>query len=142
MYDCNDVTLDGPLSNSSVENTVGRFQSAGWNVIKVEDGNSVEDIDKAITIAKQSQEKPTMIMVHTVIGYGSAKQGTHKVHGSPLGIEDGEHAKKVYGYNYGPFEVPEEVYYTFRESFVKRGQEAYANFAKVWKDYKDESFKD
>lgn len=140
MYDCNDVTLDGPLSNSSVENTVGRFQSAGWNVIKVEDGNSVEDIDKAITIAKQSQEKPTMIMVHTVIGYGSAKQGTHKVHGSPLGIEDGEHAKKVYGYNYGPFEVPEEVYYTFRESFVKRGQEAYANFAKVWKDYKDENY--
>ena len=140
LYDCNDVTLDGPLGNSSDENTKLRFQAAGWNVIEVINGNSVEDIDKALTIAKQSKEKPTMILVHTIIGYGSANQGTHKVHGSPLGIEDGEHAKKVYGYNYGPFEVPEEVYYTFRESFGKRGQEAYAAYTKTWQEYKTVNF--
>lgn len=140
IYDANNVTLDGPLSNSSNENVKLRFQAAGWNVIEVMDGNSCDDIDKALIIAKQSTEKPTMILVHTVIGYGSLNQGTHKVHGSPLGIEDGEHAKKLYNYNYNPFEVPAEVYYTFEQSFGRRGQEAYAAFAARWKSYKERHF--
>lgn len=141
FYDNNDVTLDGPLSDSSTENVKLRFQAAGWNVIEVMNGNSVEDIDKAICLAKEHgkiDHKPTMILLHTVIGYGSLNQGTHKVHGAPLGIEDGEHAKKKYGYNYGPFEVPEEVYYVFRETFGKRGREAYIRHTEAWNKYKNE----
>lgn len=131
FYDSNAVTLDGPLSNSSSESQKDRFLAAGWNVYDVPDGNDVEAIDLAIQKAKESKEHPSLIVVHTIIGYGSANQGLNKVHGSPLGIEDGERAKKFYGYNYGPFEVPEEIYYTFKESFVKRGEKAY-------KDYQDE----
>lgn len=136
FYDSNKVTLDGPLANSSVEDQRGRFEAAGWNVLEVADGNDIEAIDKAIIKAKSSAEKPTLIIVQTVIGYGSANQGLNKVHGSPLGLEDGERAKKFYGYNYEPFFIPDEVYLTFKESFGKRGQEAYEAYEKTFAEYR------
>lgn len=136
FYDSNKVTLDGPLSNSSSEDQKGRFLAAGWNVIEVSDGNDIEAIDKAIIKAKASAEKPTLIIVQTIIGFGSANQGLSKVHGSPLGLEDGERAKKSYGYEYEPFFAPEEVYLTFRESFGKRGQIAYEEYEKTFADYR------
>lgn len=70
FYDANNVTLDGPLSNSSDEDQKARFRATGWNVLEVKDGNDVELIDQAITLAKKS-DRPTMIMVHTIIGFGS-----------------------------------------------------------------------
>ena len=138
FYDYNKVTLDGPLSNSSIEDTAGRFIAAGWNVIEVKDGNSVELIDKAITKAKTSQDKPTVIIVHTIIGYGSPKQGTCKVHGAPLGLEDGEATKNFYNYNYAPFEVPEEVYLTFKSTVYSRGVNAFEKYKKTFAEYKEE----
>ena len=100
IYDCNNVTLDGGLDLSFSENVEQRFLASEWNVIKVADGNDLEAIDKALSEAKLSQDKPTLIIVKTIIGYGSEKQGTSKVHGNPLGEEDGKHAKEVYNYNY------------------------------------------
>ena len=88
LYDCNNVTLDGGLEMSSNENTKKRFESCNWNVIQVKDGNNVKAIDRAIKKAKESKEKPTIIICHTIIGYGSKNQGTSKVHGAPLGAED------------------------------------------------------
>ncbi len=134
FYDANNVTLDGPLSNSSDEDQKARFRAAGWNVLEILDGNNVELIDEAIKLAKKS-DRPTMIMVHTVIGFGSKNQGLNKVHGSPLGIEDGEYAKKSYGYNYPPFTVPEEVYLVFKENFIKRGKDAYAKYEEEFGKY-------
>ena len=84
FYDSNAITLDGKLDLSFSENVRLRFKASEWNVLEVEDGNDVEAIDAAICKAKTSKSKPTLIIVHTVIGYGSAKQGTNKVHGSPL----------------------------------------------------------
>ena len=121
FYDSNKVTLDGSLDLSNSENARQRFIASSWNVLEVEDGNDLEAIDKAIIDAKKS-DKPTLIIVQTVIGFGSAKQGTSKVHGSPLGEEDGLNAKKFYGYNYEPFYIPNEVYEYYKNTFISRGQ--------------------
>lgn len=125
IYDSNAVTLDGGIDLSFSENVKKRFQASEWNVLEVEDGNDIDAIDAAIGKAKTSRSKPTLVIVHTVIGYGSAKQGTCKVHGNPLGEEDGANAKAFYGYKYPEFTIPNEVYEYFKQSFAKRGEEAY-----------------
>ena len=124
IYDANNVTLDGGLDLSFSENVKERFIASEWDVLEVKDGNNLEDIEEAIAKAKLSQDKPTLIIVHTIIGYGSEKQGTSKVHGNPLGSEDGAHAKAVYGYDYPEFTIPEEVYDNFKNTFAKRGLKA------------------
>jgi len=137
IYDCNDVTLDGPLGLSFSENTKQRFLAANWNVIEVEDGNDINAIDNAFRQAKRSSDKPTLIKVHTIIGFGSKNQGTSKVHGSPLGVEDGNYTKKeVYGFDHEDFFVPEEVYTHFRSAFINRGYEAEILYNKHFEEYK------
>ncbi|MCR4911824.1 MAG: transketolase [Bacilli bacterium] len=138
IYDANQVTLDGALDLSFSECVKNRFIASEWNVIDVADGNDIDAIDKALSEAKKSKDKPTMICIHTVIGYGSSKQGTSKVHGSPLGAEDGKHAKvDVYGFEHEDFFIPEEVRKHFEESFVKRGQEAYEKYQKDFASYSE-----
>ena len=138
FYDANQVTLDGALDLSFSEQVKNRFIASEWNVLEVEDGNDIEAIDKAIVAAKKSQDKPTMIIVHTVIGFGSAKQGTSKVHGSPLGVEDGKHAKvDVYGFDHEDFFIPEEVKEQFAKTFIARGQKAYEEYLKDLEQYKE-----
>ncbi len=128
LYDENGSTLDGPTSNSLTESVKLRFLAEEWNVLEVDSGNDVDAISKAIAEAKQSTLYPTLIIVHTTIGYGSAKQGTHATHGAPLGEEDGRHAKEVYGYPYPDWTVPEEVYAHFKETFQARGKQAYEDY--------------
>ena len=129
FYDANQVTLDGALDLSFSESVKNRFIASEWNVIEVQDGNDVDAIDEAIKQAKRSKDKPTMILIHTIIGYGSNKQGTSKVHGSPLGVEDGKHAKvDVYHFDHEDFYVPEEVYKHFEKTFVARGIEAHKKY--------------
>ena len=134
FYDANQVTLDGGLVLSFSENVRMRFEASNWNTIEVKDGNDIEAIDSAIVKAKAS-DKPTLIMVHTIIGYGSQNQGTSKVHGAPLGEEDGNNAKKVYGFNYPSWTVPEEVYKDFANTFIKRGQKSYQDWEENYKTY-------
>ncbi|MFA7700394.1 MAG: transketolase [Bacilli bacterium] len=134
ICDANKVTLDASLEASFSENVELRFLASNWNVLKVKDGNDLDAIDRAIRKAKKSNDYPTLIIVDTVIGYGSAKQGTSKVHGNPLGVEDGQKAKASYGYDYPDFTIPEEVYQVFRDTFEKRGVEQYQK----WKNARDE----
>ena len=124
LYDANQVTLDGALDLSFSEQVKARFLASEWDVIEVADGNDVDAIDAAISKAKKSKDKPTMIMIHTVIGFGSAKQGTNKVHGNPLGAEDGKAAKLSYGFDHEDFYVPQEVYDLFKNTFGARGEKA------------------
>ena len=143
IYDANNVTLDGALDLSFSEQVKTRFIASEWNVLEVEDGNDLVAIDKALKEAKKSKDKPTLIIVHTIIGFGSAKQGTSKVHGSPLGVEDGKHAKvDVYGYDHEDFYIPEEVYAYFKENVLERGQKAHrsynAQIEKYQKKHQDE----
>ena len=128
LYDSNNVTLDGPLSLSSIENTKMRFQAAGWDVLEVADGNDIDAIDRAISKAKKSSEKPTLIIVTTVIGYGSSVAGTSKAHGAPLKADDIVKTKEFYGYDYPEFTSPEEVYKNFKDNFIKKGYEAHVNW--------------
>ena len=125
LYDANQVTLDGALDLSFSEQVKARFLASEWNVLEVADGNDIDAIDAAISKAKQSKDKPTMIMIHTVIGFGSAKQGTNKVHGNPLGAEDGKAAKLSYGFDHEDFYIPQEVYDLFKNTFGARGEKAY-----------------
>ena len=124
LYDANQVTLDGALDLSFSEQVKNRFLASEWNVIEVADGNDVDAIDAAISKAKKSNDKPTMIMIHTIIGFGSAKQGTNKVHGNPLGAEDGKNAKLSYGFDHEDFFVPQEIYDLFKNTFGARGEKA------------------
>jgi transketolase len=136
IYDSNNVTLDGGLDLSFSENVKQRFLASEWDVLEVKDGNDVDAIDEALAKAKLSKDKPTLIIVQTVIGFGSEKQGTSKVHGNPLGEEDGAHAKAVYGYNYPPFTIPEEVYAYFKEGFAARGAKAREAWQKAYDAWK------
>ena len=136
IYDSNNVTLDGGLDLSFSENVKQRFLASEWDVLEVKDGNDVDAIDSAIAKAKLSKDKPTLIIVQTVIGFGSEKQGTSKVHGNPLGDEDGAHAKAVYGYDYPAFTIPEEVYAFFKEGFAKRGEKAEEEWKKAYASFK------
>ena len=124
LYDANQVTLDGALDLSFSEQVKARFLASEWDVLEVADGNDIDAIDAAISKAKKSKDKPTMIMIHTIIGYGSAKQGTNKVHGNPLGAEDGKAAKLSYGFDHEDFYVPQEVYDLFKNTFGARGEKA------------------
>ncbi len=136
FYDSNNVTLDGPLSLSDHEDVKGRFVAAGWNYLEVNDGNDVEAIDEAIKQAKKSKEKPTLIKVNTIIGYGSVNQGKNKVHGAPLGEEDGKKAKvEVYHFDHPDFFIPEEVRQYFADTFAKRGLKAYEEYNKFFEKY-------
>ena len=139
IYDENGSTLDGPTSDSLTENTAMRFASANWDVIDVADGNDSEAVSRAIAKAKLSKEKPTVIIVHTTIGFGSQKAGSHKTHGEPLGIEDGEYAKKQFGYELPPFEIDPSVYEDFKASFVARGSAAYNEYQQDLADFKANS---
>lgn len=136
FYDSNNVTLDGPLALSDDEDVKGRFLAAGWDYLEVNDGNDIEAIDEAIKQAKKSKNKPTLIKVNTIIGYGSLKQGTNKVHGAPLGEEDGKQAKvECYHFDHPDFFIPEEVRQYFADTLYKRGEKAYNEYNKMFEKY-------
>ncbi len=121
FYDDNKITIDGKTGITFTEDVGKRFEAYGWQVLKVEQGNSIEDLTKAVNEAKEETERPSLIMVCTEIGCGSpGKQGTAGAHGAPLGAEEVVETKKNLGWPLEPdFYVPEEVY----EHFAGRKQE-------------------
>ncbi len=137
LYDCNDCTLDGPLSNSSIEDTKKRFEAAKWNVLVVNDGNDIDEIDKAISMAKLAKNKPTIIICHTVIGYGSPLAGSNKSHGKAFTPEEVARTKETLGVSFPAFQVNEEAYLAFKESFIKRGKSKYEAYVNDCKDYEE-----
>ena len=138
LYDANKVTLDGPLSMSFSEKVKKRYEACNWQVLEVKDGNDINEIHKAIKKGKKEQFKPTLIIVNTVIGFGSANQGTNKVHGAPLGKEDGKNAKLSYGFDHDEFYVPEEVYEDFKKKTIKRGKSKFNKWNKLFNEYKEQ----
>ncbi|MCH1713426.1 MULTISPECIES: transketolase [Lactococcus] len=130
FYDSNNISLDGDLDKSFIDDIKMRFESYGWQHILVKDGNDLTEIAAAVEQAKAETEKPTIIEVKTVIGFGAEKQGTSAVHGAPLGAEGIEFAKKAYGWDYPEFTVPEEVTERFRQTLNTRGEA----MEQVWND--------
>lgn len=105
IYDCNNVSLDDSTSATFKQNTKMVFQGYGFNVIEVKDGNNVDKITKAIKRAKLSQTKPTLVIVNTIIGYGSSLAGSSKVHGAPLGEDETLKLRSKLGVIGEPFEI-------------------------------------
>jgi len=136
LYDSNDITLDGEKHLSFSEDIKGKFEAMGWHYELVKDGFDVEAVNNAIEKAKNVTDKPSIIEIKTIIGYGAEKQGTSSVHGAPLGKDGGVVAKKAYNWTYDEFEVPQEVYHHFEETVIKRGNKAYKDWTSNLESYK------
>jgi len=122
LYDSNDVTLDGDAEMIFTEDIAMRFHAWNWQVITVPDGNNVEAIDAAIQDAKDVTNKPSLIIVKTIIGYGSPTyQGTSEAHGKALGKEEVAKVKDFFGWPQEDFFVPGEALEHFRGA-IDRGQ--------------------
>lgn len=123
LFDDNGVSLAGTTDLTFTEDVLARFAAYGWHTQRVEDGNDLEAIDAAIQAAKEEADRPSVIAIRTVIGYGApTKQGTYKVHGAPLGEEELRAAKERLGWPPEPkFYVPDDIRAHFREA-VSRGE--------------------
>ncbi|WHY58732.1 transketolase [Peribacillus simplex] len=139
LYDSNDISLDGDLSQSFSESVADRFKSYGWQYIRVEDGNDLQEIAKAIEEAKTDDARPTLIEVKTVIGYGSPnRSGKSAVHGAPLGADELKLTKEAYKWTFEEdFHVPEEVYSHFNEAVVDAGSQKEEAWNELFKNYKE-----
>ncbi|MFH0734275.1 MAG: transketolase [bacterium] len=111
FYDNNKITIDGSTKLSMSEDVGKRYEAYGWNVFYVSDVNDLEQLENAVFAAQKEKNAPSMIIVNTIIGYGSPnKQGKSSVHGSPLGAEELKLTKQTLGWNYEePFFIPDEV---------------------------------
>jgi transketolase len=136
LYDDNLISLDGPTEWSFTENVKERFEAYHWHVLRVEDGNDLEAIEAAIEKGKAEKNKPTLIAVRTIIGYGSPKAGTSKVHGEAMGPENAAKTKENLGWPADKFfYVPEEAKKNWA-TVAKRGKVDYDNWTAMWEKYK------
>ena len=136
LFDSNDIQLDGPVSNANSDQTKAKFESMGWQYLYVADGNQLVDIQKALTKAKKELNKPTMIEVKTVIGFGTDLCGTSKAHGAPIGEAQRQVLSKNLQWNYEPFNIPQEVYSYYRKRVFLRGQRVHRKWKNLVADYK------
>ncbi len=111
IYDDNGISIDGEVHGWFTDDTPGRFEAYGWQVIRRVDGHDPAAVDAAIRAAKADIHRPTLICCKTVIGLGAPnKQGQHEAHGAPLGEAEVAAARAHIGWPYAPFEIPGEVY--------------------------------
>ena len=136
LYDDNKISIDGSTDLAFTEDRAKRFEAYGWHVQRVDDGNDVDVIDKAIQAAK-ADPRPSIIMCRTVIGYGAPnRQGTAKAHGEPLGDDELNAAKENLGWEKEPrFFIPDDVLAFYRQA-VDRGRELESDWKKRFDAYK------
>lgn len=140
LYDSNDISLDGDLGMSFSENIKKRFESYGWNYLRVDDGNDIDSLSEAIKEAKGKTGGPTIIEVKTVIGYGSPnKSGKADAHGAPLGEDELALTKEYYKWTFDQdFHVPEEVYDRFKEASEELGVKQEQQWNELIDQYENE----
>ncbi|MCB1212960.1 MAG: transketolase [Chlamydiia bacterium] len=127
IYDANQITLDGPLSDSCSEDVEMRYRAYGWDVVKI-DGHSFDALHEALAPLRKNQKRPMLVMAKTVIGKGSPnKAGTHKVHGSPLGYDEVAAAHEFLGLPSEPFYIPRSV-----ETFFEEKRETDLTHYEAW----------
>lgn len=117
LYDDNNITIDGKRTIANTENTAQKFEAMGWNVIEVKNGHDYSACSKAIRHAKQNTEKPTIIIFKTIIGIGTSKEGSEKVHAYPLPADELVEFKAKLGVTES-FYVPDDVYACCNQSVV------------------------
>ncbi len=139
IYDDNQITIEGPTDLSFSEDVATRFTGLGWNIIKVDDANDTRALAKAYRAAGATDDRPTLIIVSSVIGYGApTKQNTHGAHGAPLGEEEIRLAKASYGWpEDDKFVVPDEVYEHFQHGIGHKGRESHKAWTAKYEKYRD-----
>lgn len=137
LYDSNDICLDGATNTTFSEDIKKRAEALNWNYLRVDDGRDLDQIYEAISKAKGNIQGPTIIEVKTIIGYGSTNQGTNKVHGAPIGKEEFIKAKEIYEWTEDDFNIPDDVYDTFKEGIVKTGEEENQKWDELLKTYEE-----
>lgn len=123
IYDANKICLDGPLAESCSEDTKARYRAYGWDVFEV-DGHDFDSINAVLSQIRQHQERPCLVVAHTIIGKGAPnKAGTHKAHGSPLGLEEIKATKEALGIPEEEFYVPQTILNFFQNKLPRDYQE-------------------
>ncbi len=154
LYDSNSITIEGSTDIAFREDTAKRFEAYGWQTLKVEDGTNIADIDAAIKAAKAETTRPTLIVVKTLIGHGSPRQGQASAHGEPLGADNIKAAKVNLGWEYEEeFHVPAEVREHVAQlmengkkledewnEMLKAYKKEFPELAAEWDDWKDRNY--
>ena len=134
IYDDNGISIDGAVDAWFTEDVAGRFEAYGWHVIRDVDGHDADAVARALAMARGSDDRPTLIMCKTVIGWGSpGKAGTADAHGSVLGDEEIARTREQINWPHAPFEIPAEIYQEWdcREA----GAEREADWQRLFKAY-------
>jgi transketolase len=143
LYDKNNISIEGDTDIAFTENVEQRYKAYGWNVINVKDGEDIDKIDEAIDEAKSEKDNPSIIIIRTHIGYGSPKQDTGAVHGSPLSEEEVRETKRNLGWPEEPhFLIPEEAknhFAKYRDKGEKLEKEWNDLIEKHKKEYSEEA---
>lgn len=136
LYDSNLICLDGDTKDTFTEDVKKRYESYGWHVVEVENGDEdLAAINQAITQAKTETTKPSMIIVKTTIGYQSEVAGKSAAHGSPLGEQKTNNWKQLIGWKNDPFVIDEDVYEDFKINVGQRGQSVNEKWDKLFNQY-------
>lgn len=136
LYDSNKITIEGSTDLAFSEDVPKRYEALGWEVLYVEDGNNITDIEEKINLAKSNLEKPSLIVIKTEIGYGSPKQGKASAHGEPLGKDNIVSLREFLIWkSQDEFHVPEEVREHMNE-VVDNGVKEYEHWEKMFAEYK------
>jgi len=146
IYDSNRVTIEGHTDIAFTEDVAARFIAYGWNIATVADANDTDAIARALHTFRAETERPTLVVVHSHIGYGSPVEDTPKAHGSPFGVEGVKATKRFFGLpEDADFHVPDGVYDTFAAGVGARGRAArdeweamFERYRKAYPDLADE----
>ncbi|GBR08780.1 transketolase [Asaia siamensis] len=140
LYDSNQISIEGSTNLAFTENVAERFHAYKWHVVTVNDVNDIAAVSKALEEARSVKDRPSLIIMHTIIGFGAPKKaGTASAHGEPLGEEEIAGAKKAYHWPWtDAFHVPEGVLEHFQEGLGKRGATARAEWHALFDRYTNE----
>jgi transketolase len=135
LYDDNLVTLDAEAEVSFSEDVLKRYDAYNWHTQRVSDGNDIEAIDEAIKAAQAVTDKPSIIAVRTIIGYGAPNQNSSAVHGSPLGDEKAIKTRETLGIDWHPFSIPEDIQAHY-DDVITQGEQHEAQWNEMFAQYK------
>jgi transketolase len=138
LYDSNSITLDGATDMTFTEDVEARFRAYGWHTLEVSDGNDIGAVSHAIAKAKSVTDQPSLISIHTIIGYGSPnKQNSSEAHGSPLGADEVKLTRQFYGWRQEDFYVPGEALEFFHQA-IDAGAQAESDWNERFERYRAE----
>jgi transketolase len=140
IYDSNTVTIEGHTPLAFSENVETRFKGYDWQVLRVRDANNASALVQALQTFRRTDDKPTLVIVDSIIGYGAPnKENTASAHSEPLGDEEARLAKRFYGWpEDAQFRIPDGVYDSFRDGVGKRGRALRDDWQKNFAAYKNE----